>query len=238
MTTLLPIRSPISKPIRDLSLEPGSRMTIVAVTWDEFEGILEEMGDHRIARIAYSLNTLEITVPRPDHELPTDLIGDMVKTILRILRVRYQPFGSTTFKKQGIAGIEPDACFYIQNYEQMIGKRQLQAGDPPPDLAIELRSANAIETDVTSLTARVYDRPEVNEAYKAIAVPEVWIYANGGLKIYLLRSGEYVQSQTSEIFPELPIVEWVEQAIDRAWTVGSLAALEEVEDCLRDQVSR
>ncbi len=219
MTTLLPIRPPISKPIRDLALEPGSRMTIPAVTWEEFEVILEEMGDRRVARIAYSQNTLEITVPRPDHELPTDLISDIVKTILRILRIRYQPFGSTTFKKQGIAGIEPDACFYIKNYEQMIGKRQLQAGDPPPDLAIE--------TDVTSLTAI--------EAYQSIAVPEVWIYANGGLKIYLLKSGHYIQSETSEIFPQLPIVEWVNRSIDRAWTIGSLAALEEVEDCLRDQ---
>jgi hypothetical protein len=45
MTTLLPIRLPISKPIRDLRLEPGSRMTIASVTWDEFEEILEEMGD-------------------------------------------------------------------------------------------------------------------------------------------------------------------------------------------------
>lgn len=218
MTTLLPISKPISKPIRDLSLEPGSRMTIPAVTWEEFEEILQEMGDRRVTRVAYSRNTLEITVPRPDHELPTDLIGDMVKTILRILRIRYQPFGSTTFKKQGIAGIEPDACFYIQNYERMIGKRQLESHDPPPDLAIE--------TDVTSLTAI--------EAYTAIAVPEVWIYANGGLKIYVLRLGEYVQSETSEIFPQLPIGEWVEQAIDRAWTVGSLIALEEVEDRLRN----
>ena len=221
MTTLLPVRPPIYKPIRDLRLEPGSRVTIPAVTWEEFESILEEMGDRRVARIAYSHNTLEITVPRPDHELPTDLIGDMVKTILRTLRIRYQPFGSTTFKKQGIAGIEPDACFYIQNYEQMIGKRQLQAGDPPPDLAIE--------TDVTSGTAI--------EAYKAIAVPEVWIYANGELKIYLLQAGEYLQSDRSAIFPQLPIGEWVEQAIDRAWAVGSLAALEEVEDRLRNLMS-
>ena len=221
MTTLLPVRPPIYKPIRDLRLEPGSRVTIPAVTWEEFESILEEMGDRRVARIAYSHNTLEITVPRPDHELPTDLIGDMVKTILRTLRIRYQPFGSTTFKKQGIAGIEPDACFYIQNYEQMIGKRQLQAGDPPPDLAIE--------TDVTSGTAI--------EAYKAIAVPEVWIYANGELKIYLLQAGEYLQSDRSAIFPQLPIGEWVKQAIDRAWAVGSLAALEEVEDRLRNLMS-
>jgi Uma2 family endonuclease len=214
MTTLLPIRKPISQ----LQLEPGSRITIPEVTWEEFEAILAELGERRSASIAYCHNTLEITVPRPDHELPTDLICDIVKAILRTLRQRYQPFGSTTFKQQGIAGIEPDACFYIQNYERMIGRRQLQAGDPPPDLAIE--------TDVTSLTAI--------EAYQAIAVPEVWIYANEGLKIYVLRAGNYVQSAQSLIFPQLPIVEWVDRAIDRAWTVGSLQALEEVEDSLRN----
>lgn len=206
------IALPISKPISQLRLEPGSRMTIPAVTWVEFEAILQELGEHRATRIAYSHNTLELTVPRPDHEVPTDLIGDIVKTILRSRGQRYQPFGSTTFKQQGIAGVEPDACFYIQNYERMIGRRQLQPDDPPPDLAIE--------TDVTSLTKI--------EAYKAIAVPEVWIYADG-LKIYLLQAGEYVQSQTSGVLPELPIVEWIEQAIARAWTVGSLQALEEVE---------
>jgi Uma2 family endonuclease len=218
MTTLLPI----SKPISHLHLAPGSKMTIPAVTWEEFETILAELGERRSARIAYCHNTLEITVPCPDHELPTDLIGDIVKTILRTTRQRYQPFGSTTFKQQGIAGIEPDACFYIQNYERMIGRRRLEPGDPPPDLAIE--------TDVTSLTAIA--------AYQAIGVPEVWIYANGGLKIYLLQVGEYVPSVTSGIFPQLPIVEWVDRAVDRAWTVGSLQALEEVEDCLRSRDSQ
>jgi Uma2 family endonuclease len=213
MTTLLPV----SKPISQLQLEPGSRITIPAVTWAEFEAILQELGDHRAARIAYSHNTLEITVPRPDHELPTDLICDIVKTLLRAQGQRYQPFGSTTFKQQGIAGIEPDACFYIQNYAQMLGRRQLQAGDPPPDLAIE--------TDVTSLTTIA--------AYRAIAVPEVWIYAEGRLKIYLLQAGDYVLSERSGIFPQFPIGPWIDQAIERAWVVGSLQALEEVEELLR-----
>jgi Uma2 family endonuclease len=212
MTALLPI----SKPISQLQLEPGSRMTIPDVTWEEFEAILQELGEHRAARIAYSQNTLELTVPRPDHEAPTDLICDIVKAILRSLGRRYQPFGSTTFKQQGIAGVEPDACFYMQNDERMIGRRQLQPGDPPPDLAIE--------TDVTSLTKI--------EAYKAIAVPEVWIDADG-LRIYLLQAGEYVQSVTSGVLPQLPIVEWIEQAIDRAWAVGSLPTLEEVEATLK-----
>jgi Uma2 family endonuclease len=214
MTTLIPISR--------LQLEPGSRITIPAVTWDEFEAIVQEMGDRRSTRIAYSQHTLEIKVPRPDHEIPTDLIADIIKTILRILRQRYQPFGSTTFKQQGIAGIEPDACFYIQNYERMIGKRQLQSDDPPPDLAIE--------TDVTSRTTL--------DAYSAIAVPELWIYANGGLKIYRLQAGDYVESDVSAVFPQLPIIEWVDRAVERSWTVGSLQALEEVEDHLRDRLPR
>lgn len=212
--------TPVSKPIGQLHLAPGSRMTIPEVNWEEFEAILQDLGDHRTARIAYSHNTLEITVPRSEHKVPTDLIADIVKTILRITRVRYQPFGSTTFKQEGIAGIEPDACFYIQNYERTIGRRRLQANDPPPDLAIE--------TDVTSQTTVA--------AYRAIAVPEVWIYANSNLTIYLLQSGEYVASGTSAIFPTLPIVEWVQQAVDRAWIVGSLQALEELEERLRNTI--
>lgn len=214
MTTLISV----SKPISQLQMDPGSRITIPAVTWEEFEAILQDLGEHRAARIAYSYPTLEITVPRPDHELPTDLIADIIKTLLRFNRMRYQPFGSTTFKQQGLAGIEPDACFYIQNYERMIGRCQLQLDDPPPDLAIE--------TDVTSRTTL--------DAYRAIAVPELWIYANGGLKIYLLRSGDYVESEASAIFPQLPIVEWVDRAVAQAWTVGSLQALETIEDQLQN----
>ncbi len=218
MTALLPI----SKPISQLRLEPGSRVTIPNVNWLEFEAILAEMGDRRSARIAYCHDTLEITVPRPDHgclkcTAPTDLISDIVKTVLRSRRIRYQPLGSTTFKQQGIAGIEPDACFYIQHYERMIGKRRLEPGDPPPDLAIE--------TDVTSLTAIA--------AYRALQVPEVWIYANERLTIYWLEAGEYVASAVSRQFPDLPMVEWVETAIQRAWIVGSLQALEELENRLR-----
>jgi hypothetical protein len=36
------------------------------------------------------------------------------------------------------AGIEPDDCFYIQNYKAVIGKNRLDLTvDPPPDLALE-----------------------------------------------------------------------------------------------------
>jgi Uma2 family endonuclease len=192
---------------------PGKSITISNVNWQEFETILQELGEKRAARIAYSQGTLEIMVPLPEHEIPRDLVSDLIKMLLKVLNVRYQPFGSTTFKQAGIAGVEPDACFYIQNYQRMIGRRRLQPDDPPPDLAIE--------TDVTSKTTL--------EAYEAIGVPEVWIYDGGKLTIYLLSNGQYIKSNISPIFPEITITEIVPSLVARAWEVGSLQALEEFE---------
>jgi hypothetical protein len=45
----------------------------------------------------------------------------------------------------------------------------------------------------------------------------------------------YVASETSSLFPQFPIADWVEQAINRAWTMGSLQALEELEASVMKQ---
>jgi Uma2 family endonuclease len=207
---------PVAKPISQLQLAPGSVVTIPNVTWDEFEAILQELGQKRAARVAYSNNTLEIMVPLPEHEKPNELISDIVKLLLRRSKRNYEPFGSTTFKRQGKAGVEPDACFYIQNYQQMIGRRRLEPTDPPPDLAIE--------TDVTSKTTL--------DAYEAIGVPELWVYGDGKLTIHLLQSGKYMESSSSPTFPNLPLPELIPAAIERAWQVGTVQALEEFETAI------
>ncbi|MDY6785008.1 MAG: Uma2 family endonuclease [Cyanobacteriota bacterium] len=208
--------SPIVKPVSQLELAPGSSVKINNVNWQEFELILRELGNKRSSRVAYSNQSLEIVVPLPEHEIPQDLISDIVKTLLRARGRRYQPFCSTTLKKEGSAGVEPDACFYIQNYRSVLGRRPLQPDDPPPDLAIE--------TDVTSKTTL--------EAYEAIAVPELWIYARDCLTIYNLREGHYVKCDRSSIFGEIAIAQIVPTAVQRAWQVGSLQALEELEETL------
>lgn len=207
----MPATNLIAKPISKIQLAPGSAISIPDVSWQEFELILQELGERRTARVAYSQGTLEIVVPLPEHEIPQDLISDLIKLLLKFTGKRYQPFGSTTFKQQEAAGIEPDASFYIQNYQSMIGRHRLQIGDPPPDLALEI--------DVTSKTTL--------EAYAAIAVPEVWIYQRGKLTIYLLQAGKYIESNTSPNFPELPLIEIVPRVVERAWQVGSVQALEE-----------
>ncbi|MUL35274.1 Uma2 family endonuclease [Gloeocapsopsis dulcis] len=204
---------PVVKPVSQLKLAPGSAVTIPDVSWQEFESILLELGEKRSARVAYSNSTLEIMAPLPEHERLKDLISDIVKVLLKKTHRRYEPFGSTTFKKEGSAGVEPDACFYIQNYQFMIGRRRLQPDDPPPDLAIEI--------DVTSKATI--------DAYEAIEVPEVWVYNSGKLKIYLLQDGKYLESNISPIFAEIPVTQIIPTVVERAWQVGSVQAVEELE---------
>lgn len=208
--------TPVLKPISQIELAPGSVVTIPNITWLEFESILQELGEKRRTRIAYSNSTLEIMVPLLDREIPKDLISDIVKILLKSAGRRYEPFGSTTFKREGAAGVEPDACFYILNYQRMIGRRRLLPDDPPPDLAIE--------TDVTSKTKI--------DAYKIIGVPEVWVYDSGRLRIYLLQDGEYVESDISPNFPEIAIAQLIPATVERAWQVGNLQALEEFESAI------
>ena len=68
--------TPVLKPVSQIELAPGSVVTIPNITWLEFESILEELGEKRSARVAYSKETLEIMVPLPEHEIPRDLISD------------------------------------------------------------------------------------------------------------------------------------------------------------------
>ena len=208
--------TPVLKPVSQIELTPGSVVTIPNISWLEFESILQELGEKRRTRIAYSNSTLEIMVPLLDREIPKDLISDIVKKLLKSAGRRYEPFGSTTFKREGAAGVEPDACFYILNYQRMIGRRRLLPDDPPPDLAIE--------TDVTSKTTI--------DAYKIIGVPEVWVYDSGRLRIYLLQDGEYVESDMSPNFPEIAIAQMIPATVERAWQVGSCQALEEFESAI------
>ncbi|MEG4086535.1 Uma2 family endonuclease [Microcoleus sp. POL10_C6] len=208
--------TPVLKPVSQIELTPGSVVTIPHISWLEFESILEELGEKRRTRIAYSNSMLEIMVPLLDREIPKDVISDIVKNLLKSAGRRYEPFGSTTFKREGAAGVEPDACFYILNYQRMINRRHLLPDDPPPDLAIE--------TDVTSKTKI--------DAYKIIGVPEVWVYDSGRLRIYLLQDGEYVESDISPNFPEIAIAQMIPATVERALQVGSCQALEEFESAI------
>ncbi len=119
-----------------------------------------------------------------------------------------------------VAGIEPDDCFYIQNYKAVIGKTRLDLSqDPPPDLALK--------TDLTSETE--------TDAYEALGVPELWIYSRGKLKINVLQEGKYIESLTSPIFPNIALTEIIPRHMKRAKIVGASQALQEFELFINNQ---
>jgi Uma2 family endonuclease len=86
--------------------------------------------------------------------------------------------------------------------------------DPLPDLAIEI--------DITSQTKQ--------NVYLALGVPELWIYYEGKLRIYILKEGKYQLSDRSQIFPELDIAEIFPRLIDRAKVIGVSEMLREFEE--------
>jgi Uma2 family endonuclease len=205
--------------LKQLNIPPNQRLCLSDIDWLEFNAILTELGDKRATRLAYFQQTLEIRMPSPEHEINKELIGDLVKILLEELEIDRECFGSTTFKREEMsAGIEPDNCFYIQNYRQTIGKTRIDLSvDPPPDLAIEI--------DITSKTQL--------SAYASLGVPEVWLYANGKLQINLLQAGEYINSLISPTFPGIPIVPTFDEFIDLSRREGTSLALRKFRQWVR-----
>ncbi|WP_202972080.1 Uma2 family endonuclease [Moorena producens] len=102
----------VTIPIKAIQLTPGSAITIDNLKWQDFETILDELGEKRRVRLTYYQGNLEIMSPLAIHERPHRIIADIVKAILNLQGRDWEDFGSTTFKRPEIAGVEPDTCLY------------------------------------------------------------------------------------------------------------------------------
>ncbi|MBE9052422.1 Uma2 family endonuclease [Nostocales cyanobacterium LEGE 11386] len=173
----------------------ADRVVLYNISWQQFENLLQDLGESRAARIAYDEGNLEIMTPLPEHEHYKEVISDLVKDIADTLDLDYESYGSTTWKRESrMAGLESDNCFYFQNEAVIRGRINLDLRqDPPPDLALEI--------DVTSKSLNRFP------IYARLGVPEIWCYDTGELKIYLLQNNEYIESETSLVFSGLPIRE-------------------------------
>jgi len=205
-----------------IQVPPGQRVELQDITWREFESILEELGEHRAARIAYDNGLLEIMAPLPVHEDDKEIIGDLIKALLEELDIEFRSLGSTTYKSEAmLKGIEPDQCFYIQNEQAIRGKKRLDLSiNPPPDLALEI--------DVTSRTHR--------SIYAALKVPELWRFEDGNLQINILRQDRYEESPESSIFPNLPLSEAIPRYLRESKIVGRNKALKAFRQWVKEQM--
>ena len=210
-------------PIQRIQVPPGQRVLLQDVSWEEFEAILEELGDRRSSRVAYCDGMLEIMTPLPEHEYFKETIGDAIKDMAETLELDYESYGSTTWRQRAKqAGIEADNCFYFQNEAIVRGRVDINlAQDPPPDLALEI--------DVTSKSLERFP------IYARLGIPELWCYDAGKLTIYHLQNEQYLEAPQSTVFSQLD-VQALPQLIAANRSAGRLALRRSVRAWVREQV--
>ncbi|MEM9219764.1 MAG: Uma2 family endonuclease [Cyanobacteria bacterium P01_F01_bin.150] len=204
-----------------IDLPPGSHVTLRYQTWDDYEALLASRGDNAAVKIQFNAQTQELTLmaPLPGHGRRTDILVDLVKALLRHQERDWDSSHPMTLKQMKQAGVEPDACFYIQNWQAILGKERIDLSqDPPPDLAIEI--------DLTSLTDL--------DIYATLGVPEVWIYRQGRLNIHVLTPNGYEERSVSPIFPSVDVKTILPQYVEQAWRSGSSVALRAFDQFLRE----
>jgi Uma2 family endonuclease len=138
------------------------------------------------------------------------LLADVIKALLDHEGREYDSFTPVTMELPEESGIEPDYCFYVDNWQAISGKQRINwQEDPPPDLVIEV--------DVTSYT-------DVAD-YLPYRVPEVWLWKKQVLKIYWLQSGEYVLHDRSMILPLIDLTILLQTVFEDAYARNSSFAI-------------
>jgi len=172
-------------------LPPGGRLTLYEIGWEEYEQLLDQLGDGYHCRISYDDGRLEIMTPSAKHERYTNLLKSLLLILSDELGQEILSYGSTTLKlKPKRKGAKGDDCFYIQHAGQIGQKDQLDlTSDPPPDLVIEIY--------VTRDSSRKF------ATYAALGVPEIWLYDGSRFSVWQLADQAYAPASFSLAFPFL-----------------------------------
>jgi Uma2 family endonuclease len=167
--------------------DPEERRVLTGVSWEQYEAVLADIGDHSAWRVAYLDGVLEIVSPSRRHERGKTQIGSFLEAYFVETDTEYFPMGSTTLrqrKKQ--AGGEPDESYCIGTDKEF------------PDLAIEV-----------VVTSGGINRLDL---FRRLGIREVWFWQNDQFSLYHLREETpfefaqtfgYEQIHQSEILPDL-----------------------------------
>ena len=206
-------------------LPPGGTLILSDVPWEEYEQLLADLGDSYAARITYDRGRLEIMSPSIRHENFAETIARLLHVLAEELDVQLESLGSTTYKQEWRErGVEPDACFYVENATRIIGKRKIDLStDPPPDIAVEID----LSGESTSKLA----------IYAGMGVPEVWRYDRQRVWIYHLIDQDYAEASSSRAFPLLTAAV-LSQFLEQSKSEGQTATLGAFRKWLRAQRSQ
>lgn len=207
--------------VDDLQGNVTQKVVLKNISWQTYQALLADMGDHRASRLTYDEGTLEIKMPSKLHEIINRLLALIITTLVEELNLSVKGYGSTTLDREDLQkGVEPDSCFYIQNANRLQGLDPELPDDLPPDLAVEV--------DITSASTRRMG------IYKRLGVPEVWRYTRRGITISRLAEGEYVECEFSPTFPMISAV-ILSQFLEQRQTTDDIGVVRFVRAWIREQ---
>ena len=195
------------------------RVILDGISWESYQRLVNEVGPS--VRLTYDRGRLEIMSPSQLHERVKTVLARLIEAYSDEMEMTVEGFGSMTLGREILKrGLEPDECYYISNVQVALTKEKLDLSvDPPPDLAIEV-----------DISPPGLERPPI---YAALRVPEIWRYDGHLVMPLLLRpDGEYVASDQSPAFPDLPMAE-VNRLLGIGLASGQSAAVRALREWLR-----
>jgi Uma2 family endonuclease len=187
---------------------PAGSVVRLPATWQEYQSLCDQRGDGSIPRLKYRNGEVFLMSPLPVHGRDAHLIANIAITLLDNDGREYDAFTPVTMTLLEESGIEPDYCFYIDNWQAVSGKKRIDwQQDPPPDLVIEI--------DVTSYS-------EVQD-YLPYRVPEVWLYKNQQTLIYQLQDTDYQLQTHSRYFPDFDLQSAIARCVQIAYERNTIA---------------
>jgi Uma2 family endonuclease len=153
---------------------PDKRVVIIDVTWDDYESLVEQIGESRNCRVAFDGKDIEMMTLGPFHERQKSLLDWFIMIVAGELKIERQPMGSTNWKRKKLKrAIESDVCYYFDPAKLAAVANAAHSDDvdlyPNPDLAAEV-----------DISPPRIDRPGI---YAALQVPEFWRVRNKAVSI-------------------------------------------------------
>ena len=199
---------------------PAGAVVRLPATWPEYQRLCEQRGDGTLPRLKYRPGEVLLMSPLPMHRRDANLIADIVKALLDHRNQDYDAFTPVTMTLPDISGLEPDYCFYIQNWRAISGKTRIDwQQDPPPDLVIEV--------DVTSFS-------DVQD-YLPFRVPEIWLYKQQQLWMYQFQPEGYQRVSHSQFFPDFDLPAILNRCAQIAYDRNSSAAIRTLKQLIAAQ---
>jgi Uma2 family endonuclease len=182
------------------------------VSWEEYEELLEQVGEASWLRISYDEGTLSIMAVSSKHEIYMRFLENLMTALRLRLRINTISSGSATMRKRKKRkGKEPDAGFYVQTAAVIRKRLDLDFEvDPPPDIAVEINLH--------------HDSLDKFPIYVALGVSEIWRFDGHKLTIYHRQHNRYVKRETSLALPLLTC-HILTEYLTRLRTEGELQAL-------------